>query len=372
MRAIFGALGQGPNGVTRLDVPRSANYDLWIPCHFGNLIISAVVGKLQPEKSGSAANNGFTAFNTCRSLAQVLPMLEEVCFLREDGQAPLLPHISDGKVDLREIAGLLQGSTERPLALQMHLGTWNLVSLKSDSRKLTLSHLRSITGREGTPSDPFLVRFLDGPHRRQGGNMPLPPIVLLHKSSEACNPKLLPAHTCASCGGQVSTLYVNRSQQQTKFRDSVHHAILAAKRAAGSTCLIVYLRAPKTCIRAFPGQIVFLLHLGDRVHNILSLMPGMTHTFLFAQRSLICRVLHPASCKVLKIKPCMIHTKDRSLWKVTAALLRRCYASTGAGGVRSARGSSRAAAAEAAAEPEQARGVPLRAARPSQQAASRC
>lgn len=80
--------------------------------------------------------------------------------------------VTAGRVDLKEVAGLLQGSTERPLALQMHLGTWNLVSLKSDKCKVTVAHLRSVTGREGTPSDPFTVRFMKGPSQHAGKNAP--------------------------------------------------------------------------------------------------------------------------------------------------------------------------------------------------------
>ncbi|BDA40375.1 hypothetical protein COCOBI_01-0280 [Coccomyxa sp. Obi] len=106
------------------------------------------------------------------NFAIVLPQLEEVCFQREDGTVPMVPIITAGRVDLKEVAGLLQGSTERPLAVQVHMGTWNLVSLKNDNRKVTMAHLRSVTGREGTPSDPFIVRFMKGPSHHSGATSP--------------------------------------------------------------------------------------------------------------------------------------------------------------------------------------------------------
>ncbi len=84
----------------------------------------------------------------------------------------MVPIVTAGRVDLKEVAGLLQGSTDRPLALQVHLGTWNLVSLKNDKCKVTVAHLRSVTGREGSPSDPFIVRFMEGPSQHSGKHAP--------------------------------------------------------------------------------------------------------------------------------------------------------------------------------------------------------
>lgn len=102
-------------------------------------------------------------------------MLEEACFQREDRAVPPLPVVSDGRVDLKDVAALLQGSTERPIGLQMSVGTFNLVSLKGEARKLSLAQLRSTTGRLGTNEDPFIVRFLSGPNKPTGGCMALPP-----------------------------------------------------------------------------------------------------------------------------------------------------------------------------------------------------
>ncbi|CAL8461968.1 g1499 [Coccomyxa elongata] len=95
-------------------------------------------------------------------------MSDHVCFQKEDGTALTVPLTPAGTVDLKKVAGLFHGSTERPLALQMHLCTWSLVSLKNDNCKLTLALLRASTGREGTSNDPFIVRFMDGPAEQIG------------------------------------------------------------------------------------------------------------------------------------------------------------------------------------------------------------
>ncbi len=101
-------------------------------------------------------------------MLQVLFMSDHACFQKEDGTALMVPLTPAGTVDLKEVAGLFHRSTDRPLALQMHLCTWSLVSLKNDKCKLTLALLRSSTGHEGTSNDPFIVRFMDGPAEQKG------------------------------------------------------------------------------------------------------------------------------------------------------------------------------------------------------------
>lgn len=95
-------------------------------------------------------------------------MLEHVCFQKEDGTALMVSLTAAGQVDLKKVAGLFHGSTERPLALQMHLCTWSLFSLKNDKCKVTTALLRASTGREGTSKDPFIVRFMDCPTEQKG------------------------------------------------------------------------------------------------------------------------------------------------------------------------------------------------------------
>ncbi len=101
-------------------------------------------------------------------MLQVLLMSEHVFFQKEDGTARMVSLTAAGQVDLKIVAGHFHGSTEQPLALQLHLCTWSLFSLKSGKCKVAVALLRASTGREGTSTDPFIVRFMDCPDGQKG------------------------------------------------------------------------------------------------------------------------------------------------------------------------------------------------------------
>lgn len=150
---------------------------------------------MHPKSARLAAAMACQSSSLAKLLLQVIPMLEEVCFKRQDGAADPLYHVSDGWVDLREVAHLLQGSTEGSIGLPMQMNTCDLVSLNTEHRKMRLSQLRSITGREGTPSDPFILKFFNSPNQRSGGGTLLCRLAIL--VPRGGNPSCAARHLCA-------------------------------------------------------------------------------------------------------------------------------------------------------------------------------